>query len=431
MNKKIGLKDAVAIGIGGMVGGGIFAVLGLAVEFAQGGTPIAFLIAGILAIFTAYSYARLSLFFPNKGGTVHYINKAFGKNVFSGGTNNLLWISYIIMLCLYASAFGSYGAKLIQITGDYNIDKHILLSSIILFSGLLNYISFKAMSIAESVAVFTKMIILGAFVVIGIYGLFSSPNLHQLSIYNWSPTFKLISGGMIIFVAYEGFELIANAVPDIRNPKINVTKAFYISVISVVVLYILIAIITVGTVSFNQIGTAQEYVLAVAAEPMLGKIGFTIIGITALISTFSAINSTLYGGSRVSYELGEDDEAPHEITKLFWNQPIGLLITIVFTLIVGNTLDLESISTAGSAGFLLIFTLVNYANYKLSDITLSKKYISLIGSILCLIALITLIFQQFETNLTGVSIVIGIIIFAYLSEYIFKESEKKKGHNKV
>ena len=426
MNKsQIGLKDAVAIGIGGMVGGGIFAVLGLAVDFARGGTPLAFLIAGIIASFTAYSYARLSLFFPDKGGTVHYINKAFGKNVFSGGTNNLLWISYIVMLCLYASAFGSYGAKLIRITGDYTTDRHILLSSIILFSAVLNYISFKAVSIAESIAVFTKMIILSGFVIIGFYGLFSSPYIGQLSFSNWSPTLKLVSGGMIIFVAYEGFELIANAVPNLINPQKNVAKAFFISVISVVALYILIAIITVGSVSFDQIGKAQEYVLAVAAKPTLGKVGFTIIGITALISTFSAINSTLYGGSRVSFELGEDDEDPHEFTKIFLNQPIGLLITTILTLVIGNILNLESISTAGSAGFLFIFALVNFSNYKLAKITQSKKYVSLFGALLCAMALFTLIYQQLLSNPIGIYTVFGIAAFAYLAEYIFKEGEKR------
>ena len=426
---KIGLKDAVAIGIGGMVGGGIFAVLGLAVQLAKGGTPIAFLIAGIIAIITAYSYARLSLFFPNKGGTVHYINKGFGKNVFSGGTNNLLWISYIIMLSLYSSAFGSYGAKLFSITGDYEIDKHILLSSLIILSTLLNYVSFKAVSIAESIAVFTKMIILSAFVVIGIYGLFSSDFTYQLDVSQWEAPIALISGGMVIFVAYEGFELIANAVPNIKNPKINVPRAFYISTISVVILYVLIAIITVGSVSFDKIGDAQEYVLAVASEPMLGKIGFTIISITALISTFSAVNATLYGGSRVNYELAEADELPHEFTKIFWNQPIGLAVTAILTLIIANTLNLESISTAGSAGFLLIFALVNYSNYKLAEITESKKIISLLGTLFCSIALMSLLYQQYSANIVGVIAIGAIFIQAYGFEYFFKKWEKRNEDN--
>ncbi len=422
---KIGLKDAVAIGIGGMVGGGIFAVLGLAVQLAKGGTPVAFLIAGIIAIITAYSYARLSLFFPNKGGTVHYINKGFGKNVFSGGTNNLLWISYIIMLSLYSSAFGSYGAKLLSITGDYEIDKHILLSSLIILSTVLNYVSFKAVSVAESIAVFTKMIILSAFVIIGIYGLFTSNFTHQLDVSQWEAPITLISGGMVIFIAYEGFELIANAVPNIKNPKVNVPRAFYISTITVVILYVLIAIITVGSVSFDKIGEAQEYVLAVASEPMLGKIGFTIISITALISTFSAVNATLYGGSRVNYELAEADELPHEFTKIFWNQPIGLVTTAILTLVIANTLNLESISTAGSTGFLLIFALVNYANYKLAEITESKKIISLLGTLLCSIALLALLYQQYSANIVGVIAITVVFIQAYGFEYFFKKWEKK------
>jgi amino acid transporter len=427
---KIGLKEAIAIGIGGMVGGGIFAVLGLAVELSGGGTPVAFFIAGIVALFTSYSYAHLSLYFPNSGGTVNYINKGFGKNVFSGGTNNLLWISYIVMLSLYSTAFGSYAVNLITITGDNSIDKHILLSAIIIFSTILNYISFKTVTITESIAVFTKMIILSLFVVIGLNGITNSEFIHQLDISNWETPIKLISGGMVIFVAYEGFELIANAAPNIRNPKKNIPGAFYISVISVIILYILIAIITIGSVSFGKIETAEDYVLAFVAQPMLGKIGFTIICVTALISTFSAINATLYGGSRVNYELAEDDELPHELTKYFWNQPVGLLITALLTLLIANTLNLESISTSGSAGFLLIFAIVNYSNYKLADKTRSKKYISLTGAVLCLIALFTLLFQQFDTNIKGASIATGIIIAAYLLEYFYKKSEKKQSKTK-
>lgn len=111
-DKKIGLVSAVSIGIGGMVGGGIFAVLGLAVELTKGGTPLAFLSAGCIALMTSYAYAKLSVSFPSTGGTVHFINQAFGKNTFSGGINNLLWVSYIIMLSLYAKAFGAYAPNL-------------------------------------------------------------------------------------------------------------------------------------------------------------------------------------------------------------------------------------------------------------------------------------------------------------------------------
>ena len=428
-SKKIGLKEAMSIGIGGMVGGGIFAVLGLAVALGKGGTPISFLIAGIIALITSYSYVKLSLTFPDRGGTVKFINQGFGKGVFSGGINNLLWISYIIMLSLYASAFGSYAPNLFQFTNDKAIDSHIYLSAIIIFATAINYYSIKVVGKIESYAVIIKLIILISFVFIGAYGLFGNQNLGQLAISNWEAPIKLLTAGMVIFVAYEGFELIANAAPDIENPKFNIPKAFYYSVIFVIILYVIIAIITVGSLPFSKIATAQDYVLAEAAKPMLGKIGFTIITIAALISTFSAINASLYGGSRVSYEIAEDDESPHELTSKLWNQPIGLFITAVMTLVIANTLNLESISTAGSVGFLLIFAMVNYVGFKLSKEVKGKKSIPLIGFLLCLTATGVLIIQQYSSNKTGVLIAIGIITFCFVIEYIYKKTEKKNNIN--
>tara|TARA_R110000787_G_scaffold96415_5_gene199806 strand:+ start:23369 stop:24646 length:1278 start_codon:yes stop_codon:yes gene_type:complete len=424
MSKKIGLKEAISIGIGGMVGGGIFAVLGLAVSLAKGGTPIAFLIAGILALITSYSYVKLSVSYPDRGGTVKFVNQGFGNSIFSGGINNLLWASYIIMLSLYASAFGSYALNLFEIINK-SIDFHIYTSSIIIIATTINYYSIKVVSKIESYAVIIKLIILLLFVIIGCYGLYENPNLTQLSVSNWETPIQLLTGGMVIFVAYEGFELIANAAPDIENPEKNIPRAYYYSVIFVIFLYIIIAIVTVGSLPFNEIATAQDYVLAKAAEPMLGKIGFTIITIAALISTFSAINASLYGGSRVSYEIAEDGELPKHLTKMLWNQPVGLLITAIFTIVIANLLNLESISITGSVGFLFIFAIVNLIGYKLSNNINGSKTIPLLGFILCLVALIILILQQFNSNKLGVIIAISIIFLCFFIEWIYKRSIKK------
>jgi amino acid transporter len=428
MTKKIGLKEAISIGIGGMVGGGIFAVLGLAVSLAKGGTPVAFLIAGILALITSYSYVKLSLAYPDRGGTVKFINKGFGISVFSGGINNLLWISYIIMLALYASAFGFYAPNLYKLTGNEVYDFHIYASFIIILATSINYYSIKVVGKIESYAVVIKLVILISFVIIGLFGLIGNENLNQLSFENWETPLQLLGGGMVIFVAYEGFELIANAAPDIENPTKNIPRAYYYTVIFVIILYVLIAGVTVGSVPFEKVAIAQDYVLAEAAKPTLGKIGFTIITIAALISTFSALNASLYGGSRVSFELAEDDELPHELTSICWNQPIGLLITFVLTIIVTNTLNLENLSTAGSVGFLLIFTVVNFTGYKLSDKINGNKLIPLIGFLFCVIALTTLLIQQYSTSRTGVIIAISIVITSFLMELIYKKMEwQRKG----
>jgi amino acid transporter len=425
MNKKIGLLEAMSIGIGGMVGGGIFAVLGLAVSLAQGGTPLAFLFAGLIALITSYSYVKLSLAYPDRGGTVKFINQGFGQSVFSGGMNNLLWVSYIIMLSLYASAFGSYAPNLYSLSSKA-VDFHIYASAIIIVATAINYYSIKVVGQIESYAVIIKLTILLLFIIIGVYGLFGNTNLSQLAISNWETPIKLLTGGMVIFVAYEGFELIANAAPDIENPKKNIPKAYYYSILFVIVLYVIIAVVTVGSLPFSTIATAEDYVLAAAAEPMLGKAGFTIITIAALISTFSAINASLYGGSRVSYEIAEEDELPHHLTSKLWNQPIGLLITAIATLTVSNLLKLESLSTAGSVGFLSIFAIVNYVGFKLNSQINGNKVIPIMGFLLCSIALVILIQQQYLSNKTGVIVALSILFSCFILEWIYKSRTRQQ-----
>lgn len=424
-DKKIGLKEAMSIGIGGMVGGGIFAVLGLAAAMAKGGTPVSFLIAGIIALITSYSYVKLSLKYPDRGGTVKFINQGFGIGVFSGGINNLLWVSYIIMLALYASAFGSYAPNLLSLTANKVIDSHIYATAIVVLATAINYYSIAVVGKIESYAVIIKLIILLGFVVVGVYGLFGNPHLEQLSPEHWESPFKLLTAGMVIFVAYEGFELIANAAPDIENPKKNIPRAYFWSVIFVIILYIIIAGVTVGSLNFKEIATAQDYVLAEAAKPMLGKIGFTIITVAALISTFSAINASLYGGSKVNYEIAKDDELPHQFTGQFWGQPIGLLITAIATIVLVNTLQLESISTAGSVGFLLIFAVVNFVGFKLYKEINGTKLIPIIGFILCFVAMIALLVQHYSVSKTDDFIAIGIIAFCFIAEYLYKKTERK------
>ncbi|TDT47180.1 amino acid transporter [Maribacter spongiicola] len=426
MDKKIGLKDAISIGIGGMVGGGIFAVLGLAVALAKGATPVAFLWAGIIALLTAYSYAKLSKKYPENGGTVKFVHQHFGNGIFAGGINNLLWISYIVMLALYASAFGSYATELLSVSGSKEIDTRIFQTSILLIALLINYLSVKLVSEIESMAVIIKLCILVAFIGVGFYGLSAHPeNLQQLSPENWESPMLILSGGMVIFVAYEGFELIANSVADLKDREKNTAKAYFGAVGFVIILYILIAIVTVGALPFDQIADAQDYVLAKAAEPTLGQIGFTVMTVTALISTFSAINATVLGSGRVNYDIAEDDELPKYFCHMFWGKPVGFLITALLSIALVNLFNLKSISTAGSAGFLLIFCIVNYIGYKRHKELESRSYVHLLASVLCLLAFTTLIIQQFSENKVGVLTALGIIVFCFILELVYKKTETK------
>lgn len=415
-SKKEGLGywEVTAIGIGGMVGGGIFAVLGLSVELTNGGAPVAFLIAGIVALVTSYSYAKLSVTFPSQGGTVSFLDRAFGSGLLTGSANILLWISYIVMLSLYAYAFGSYGASFFP-QGSEVFWKHILITGSIVGITGLNLLNTKLIGEAEDWIVLLKLLILFLFIGIGIWGI----DATKLAPASWSPPMSLIAGGMIIFLAYEGFELIANTAQDVRDPSKTLPRAFYSSVAFVIVLYVLVAIVTVGTLPVDKIVEAKDYALAEAARPSLGQTGFILIAIAAMLSTASAINATVYGAARLSYVIAQDGELPSVLEQKAWGKPVsGLFITSGITLLIANLVELSSMSVMGSAGFLLIFAAVNGANVAMAEETGSKRLISLIGVGLCLSALGSLIWQTAITSpakLWFLFVMIGAAFFIELS----------------
>jgi amino acid transporter len=390
---KLGFWPVVAIGIGGRVGGGIFAVLGLAVQLAHGGTPVAFALAGVVALLTTYSYAKLSVAYPSRGGTVTFLNKVFGAGQFTGTLNVLLWLSYIVMLSLYAFAFGSYGATFFP-SGWQALAKHGLISLIVVAIAGLNLLSAQAIGRAEKWIVAVKVVILLVFVGVGFAGI----NTAQIALVSWSPPLQLVAGGMIIFVAYEGFELIANTAQDVRDVARTLPRAYYTAVGFVIALYVLVSLVTVGHLAVDKIVAAKDYALAEAAKPFLGHAGFTMIAIAAMLSTASAINATLYGTARLSHGIAQAGELPIWLESKLWGQPIwGLLISAGLTLIVANAFDLTSIATLGSAGFLLIFAAVNVANALNAAQTKSRSGISAIGAAACLAALAALIWQTSQT----------------------------------
>lgn len=421
-DSKIGYWEAAAIGVGGMVGGGIFAVLGLAVQLAQGGTPLAFAIAGGVALLTAYAYTQLSVTFPSQGGTVSFLDRAFGPGLFTGGLNILLWLSYVVMLSLYAFAFGSYGATFLPEAWQA-VGKHVLISLSIIGIAGLNMLSSKIIGEAENWIVGLKLAILLLFVGVGLFGI----NTAQLAPGQWSPLGQLVAGGMIIFVAYEGFELIANTAGDVRQPKTNLPRAYYSTVVFVILLYVLVAAVTVGNLPVDKIVAAKDYALAEAARPFLGQFGFTLIAIAALLSTASAINATLYGASRLSYIIAKDGELPKILEDKIWNEPlVGLFVTTGVTLLVANLFDLSSISTMGSAGFLLIFAAVNVANIRLAADTNSRRWISGLAAVACVAALGALLWHTLTTAPQQVWVLAAMVGLSFAIEFGYRAASGRE-----
>ena len=432
--KKIGFWEAFSIGVGGMVGGGIFAVLGLTIDLARGAAPIAFLVAGFIALLTAYSYVKLSLRYPSEGGSIEFIVQAFGNGLFASIINNLLLISYVIMLALYAYAFGSYGSALIAGHDVEWIHKALAAGVIILFM-LINLLGAFMTGKAEDIMVAIKLTILIVFAAVGSMSI----DFSHMAPSEWKPLPSVITGGLIIFLAYEGFELIANTARDVKNPEKTLPRAYYASVIFVILLYVWIAVVTVGNLTFAEAKTAQDYVLAKAAEPFFGHIGFIIIGIAALLSTASAINATLYGSGRTSYLIAKFGELPETFEEQIKNGYEGMIIIALLGIIFATTFDLNNISVAGSIGFLIVFTLVNYANLKLYRETKANRFIAGLGALLGAVATIVLIGYNLmhapKSLITSGIVLLSVVIFSSiyyrfnkkgLSDFMDKKLEREE-----
>lgn len=411
----VSLSGALAIGIGGMVGGGIFAVLGVAVSLAHGGTPIAFVLAGIIAMLTAYSYAKLSVAFPSQGGTVVFLDKAFGHDQLTGTLNLVLWLSYLITLALYATAFASYAETFLpESFGSAPVVHHALVSVAIILPIIVNLAGAELISKSETFIVLLKLILLG--IVVSSGTAFIEPG--RLGVSNWAPLSSLVAAGMVIFVAYEGFELIANSAEDIDDPKRTLPRAFYGSVGIVVALYILVAVITVGVVPEGLVASAKDYVLAEAAKPALGEFGFSIVGVAAMLATLSAINATIYGNARLGFILAKDRELPEVIEKKVWNQPAGVLTVGVLSLLVANFMDLQAIAAVASAGFLLLFAVVNFVGVRLAGSIGAKRFPMMLGAIACAVALFVLLKQSFSDNPAACWVFFALLLGAFCFEFM-------------
>ena len=385
----------------------------MSVQIAKSGAPIAFLLAGIVTLLTGYSYAKLSRRFPSYGGTIEYIVKAYGTGLLSGSLNILLLLSYIIMISLYAYAFGAYGAAVV---GGDPILMHLLIVLSILVFTVLNALGAKISGITEELLVGTKIAIL---IAIGIGGLVLA-NWARLSPATWPGPVELIAGGMIIFLAYEGFELIANTGADIENPR-DLPRAFYISILAVIGVYILISIITIGNLNLTDIVMYRDYALAMVAKPIFGSVGFALVVIAALVSTSSAINATLYGTARASYMVAKLGEIPKSTERRIWKESYeGLLIISGLSLIIANLANLETISTAGSGGFLLIFTAINIAAFKLSKEIQASRLITGTAAIATFAAFSILIYHMAITIAQQAILLIGLIALSFILEWAYR-----------
>lgn len=237
---------------------------------------------------------------------------------------------------------------------------------------------------------------------------------------------SIVAGGMIIFLAYEGFELVANTAGDVESLT-TLRKALYTSVATVVGVYILIAIVASGALSPETVAEARDYALAVLVKPVLGMAGFALVVAAALASTGLAINATLYGTARMSYIIAKYGQAPRVLGKRVWHGAYeGLLIIATFSLALSLGAGLEAISAAGSGGFLIVFAAVNYAAYRLREKTGANAGMTLLGSLLSLVALGILIYRMALIDPHQLTVLVVLVAGSFLVEVIYRSVTGRK-----
>ncbi len=410
---EISVFSAASIGIGGMVGAGIFAILGLAATTTQGAVPIAFVIGGIIALVTAHCYGKLSVAFPDRGGTVSYLDRAYGATAFTGVLNVLLVLSYVVMVGFYASAFGRFGASFFN---DSELSRHLLITGVVFGLAFVNVVGTGLVVKYGNLANTVKLLLLAAFIVIGLAR--GDVDFDRFAVSEWVGPIPLIAGAMVIFLNYEGFEMIANVSSDVSDEKRAkvMPQAFYSSVLIVIVLYVLISIVAVGSLPIAVIESAGEFALAEAAETMIGSAGFTVIVVAAMLATSSAINATLFSSARITFALASEREMPKELSRLVREQPIPALAFICIAgALLANLVPIEVIAAMGSGGFLLTFAAVNVASIRLSATIGVSRIIPIVGTGMCLVAIIVLFSQVGRLELF---LFLGMIVLSVLIEII-------------
>jgi amino acid transporter len=327
------------------------------------------------------------------------------------------------MLSLYAYAFGSYGSALIMGENVKWVQDILAVGVIVVFT-FINLLGALLTGKAEIIMVFIKIIILLILVVTGFFTI----DITKVYYTNWMPISSVVVGGFMIFLAYEGFELIANTARDIKNPESTLPKAYYGSVVFVIILYILIASVTVGNVSIKEVHESKEFILAIVAEPFFGHFGFVLVAVAALLSTASAINATIYGSGRTSYIIAKFGEIPHSFEKKIKNGYEGMIIIGLLGIIFAISFNLENISVAGSLGFLIIFSLVNLANFRLRDETKASSFLTISGFILSLGAAITLVVYNFIHNFQSLITSLIVILVVAIFSIIYNKFKKNDIH---
>lgn len=428
MARELGLTEVTALGVGGLIGGGIFAVLGVAADLAGEAALYAYLLAGTIALLSGYSYARLTARFHEAGGSFTFLEHYVDNRHIAGLVGWVLIVGYVGTMAMYAYAFGAFGVELLGLAGVLGLRSLLSIGVIGLFIGI-NMLGTDTTGTSEDLLVYAKVAILLLFGLIGGAAVFARQGTMALAQTIPATVMDPVFAVGAIFVSFEGFQLLTYELDAIEGGTDTLQTGILASIAISTGIYLLVAFVTTSLLSPAAILQHKETVLAFAAAEIFGpglirSVAYLLVAVAALFSTASAINATLFGTARLTERIAQDDELPQVFS--FRNsagiptRSILLIggLTAVFT-VLGS---LEQITTFASVAFVLIFGLVNFLCWH--DDQIEATIVPLAGFLLTA-ALIPLVIYHYYHRQPGLLLWIGGIFVALLAlEFLFIEREE-------
>ena len=428
-NKSLGLPELIAIALGGMVGGGIFTILGVSVSLVGVFTPLVIVIGGIIASLAAYSYIKLGVYYKDEGATYSFYKRTFPNSPFAASLIGW-WVifGYISTLALYAYTFASYAISGFSFA-DSELARKVVAGVVILTFTLINIWSVKGMGKIEDIMVYTKLVIL---VIISFVLINNSQTTIPVLLQNKSDVsiLSILMVASMTFVAYEGFQLVINAVNEMENPEKNIPQAIYSALFLAVLIYFIISLGAILAIPFDEIIKNKEYALASGADNVLGHWGTDLVILGALLATSSAISGTVFGASRQMAVIAGDGYFPKILARRINRIPVFAIISmaiLAFFLVLAGSL--EVILEFGSVTFLLVSLLMAYANYKIRNLTDSSLFITTVSFFGLLIGTVLILYYEFSNQPQQLIFIIGLYTLLTIGSWLFSRSKSHQVDN--
>ncbi|MDI6888191.1 MAG: amino acid permease [Methanocellales archaeon] len=348
----LGFLDASMIGIGAMVGAGIFVLPGLAANMAGPAIIISFLIAGIASMLTALCHAELATAIPKAGGAYVLVNETVGGIWgFLAGWGK--WFSLVVK-----SGFSLLGLIVFASVFFQHIPRTLGIVTIGIAITFVNYVGVRISSKLQNIITLILLVTLGIFSAICIPSI--NPALYwPFAPYGWSNVFKAAG---LLYVTFIGFAIIATMVEELKEPERNAPRAMVLSIGVVTCVYMLVALAMTGIVAYDELHPTKAIVDV--AEVVMGDAGIILITIIGFLAMISTINMCILAASRISLAMGRDRNLPFILSRVHptFKTPHISVFLIGIVVIAGAIIaDIEKLAKAANVLVLFAFMLVDFA----------------------------------------------------------------------